>query len=224
MKCPHCVVEVNPNFSEFSIGSDPEGHWSTFAMNCPNPKCKKIIIDIASGNPHAHSNGSIYNHSLAKTIWRQTVRPFTSSRPPVPFEVDVIFATDYNEACLILNLSPKASAALSRRCLQSILRDKAGVKKGDLANEIQQVIDGKTLPSHLSESIDAIRNIGNFAAHPLKSTATGEIIEVEVGEAEWLLDVLEALFDFYFVQPAILKAKRDALNKKLADIGKPPMK
>ena len=80
------------------------------------------------------------------------------------------------------------------------------------------------MPSHLTESIDAIRNIGNFAAHPQKNTSTGEIVEVEFGEAEWILDVLESLFDFYFVQPAILKAKKDALNKKLADVGKPPMK
>ena len=98
------------------------------------------------------------------------------------------------------------------------------MKKGDLANEIQQIIDSKSLPSHLSESIDAIRNIGNFAAHPVKSTSTGEIVDVEVGEAEWLLDVIEALFDFYFVQPAILKLKREALNIKLSEIGKPQMK
>lgn len=225
MKCPHCLVEVNPNFKEFHVGNDSEGYWSIFTMNCPNPQCVKLIVDIASGSPYKNAHGQIYNNGqLQKTTWRQTVRPFTSSRPPVPPEVDVIFAADYNEACLILNLSPKASAALSRRCLQNILREKAGVKKSDLANEIQQVINSKTLPSHLSESIDAVRNIGNFASHPLKSTSTGEIVEVEVGEAEWLLDVLEALFDFYFVQPAILKAKRDALNKKLSDIGKPPMK
>lgn len=189
-----------------------------FILNCPNPKCGKKIIDLASGQPNHNLSG------LSKIDWRQAIRPFTSSRPSVPSEVETIFASDYNEACLILTLSPKASAALSRRCLQNILREKAGVKKGDLANEIQQTIDSKSLPSHLSESIDAIRNIGNFAAHPLKSTSTGEIIDVEVGEAEWLLDVIEALFDFYFVQPAILKAKREALNKKLAEIGKPPMK
>jgi hypothetical protein len=49
-------------------------------------------------------------------------------------------------------------------------------------------------------------------------------LPVELGEAEWNLDVLESLFDFYFVQPARAKAKRDALNKKLADAGKPPLK
>jgi len=32
----------------------------------------------------------------------------------------------------------------------------------------------------------------------------------------WLLDTLEGLFDFYFVQPALLQKKRAALNAKLA--------
>jgi len=224
MKCPHCLVEVNPNFGEVYLGQDKDSYWSLFTMICPNNLCGKMIIDLACGEPRKNAHGLVLGNGLANISKRQTLRPFASSRPPVPPEVELVFANDYKEACLILTLSPKASAALSRRCLQNILREKAGVKKGDLANEIQQIIDSKNLPSHLSESIDAVRNIGNFAAHPLKSTASGEIVEVEAGEAEWLLDVLEALFDFYFVQPAILKAKRDALNKKLADIGKPPMK
>jgi len=104
------------------------------------------------------------------------------------------------------------------------LREKAAVKAGNLADEIQQVVDSGKLPSHLADSIDAVRNIGNFSAHPMKSNTTGEIVAVEPQEAEWNLDVLEALFDFYYVQPALLQAKRDALNKKLADSGKPPMK
>jgi hypothetical protein len=81
-----------------------------------------------------------------------------------------------------------------------------------------------TLPSYLAESIDAVRNIGNFAAHSMKSQHSGEILDVEPGEAEWNLEVLESLFDFYFVQPAILKAKRAALDAKLGEAGKPPMK
>jgi hypothetical protein len=192
-------------------------------MDCPNPNCGKKIIDLASGEPNLDQYKSVTS-GLKVVKTRQTVRPFASSRPPVPPVVDELFAKDYKEACLILTFSPKASAALSRRCLQNVIREKAGVKKGDLSNEIQQIIDSKSLPTHLNESIDAIRNIGNFAAHPLKSTSTGEIVDVEIGEAEWLLDVLEALFDFYFVQPSVLKAKRDALNNKLADLGKPPLK
>ena len=66
--------------------------------------------------------------------------------------------------------------------------------------------------------------VAHFAVHPVKSKHTGEVIEVEPGEAEWTLDTLEGLFDFYFVQPAKLEKKRDALNKKLEAAGKPPLK
>jgi hypothetical protein len=150
-----------------------------------------------------------------------TLYPTSVTRKVAP-EIPDPFRADFLEACAVLKDSPKASAAISRRCLQMILRDVAKVKHADLSREIDEALP--TLPSMLAESVDAIRNLGNFAAHPIKSSNTGEIIPVEPGEAEWLLDVLEGLFDFYFVQPAILKKKRDELNKKLADAKKPPMK
>ena len=144
---------------------------------------------------------------------------------PVPPEVEASFTNDFNEACLVIGDSEKASAALSRRCLQKLLIEKAGAKeKAALDSQIQEVIDSGTLPSYLTEAIDAIRNIGNFALHPIKSTHTGAVIEVETGEAEWLLDTLEGLFDFYFVQPAILRKKRAALDKKLEEAGKSKLK
>jgi hypothetical protein len=152
------------------------------------------------------------------------VYPKAISRSPIPKEIPTEFAVDYREACLVLPDSEKASAALSRRCLQHLLREKAGVKKGDLANEIQQVLDSKQLPGHLADDLDAIRNIGNFAAHPMKSTVTGLIVDVEPQEAEWLVNLLEGLFDFYFVQPARAQARRDALNAKVEGAGKRPMK
>ena len=135
-----------------------------------------------------------------------------------------MFAKDFTEACLVICDSEKASAALSRRCLQNLLREKAETKAKDLAAQIQEVLDSGRLPSHLAAAIDGVRAIGNFAAHPIKSERTGEVIEVESGEAEWLLDTLEWFFDFYFVQPANLEKKRDALNKKLQEAGKPPLK
>lgn len=115
--------------------------------------------------------------------------------------------------------SPKASAALSRRCLQMILKDKGGAKTKNLADQIDEVVPN--VPSHIAADLHAVRNIGNFAAHPLKSSNTGEIVEIEDEEAEWNLDVLELLFDFYFVQPAISARRKAALNRKLKDAGKP---
>jgi hypothetical protein len=119
--------------------------------------------------------------------------------------------------------SPMASAALSRRCLQHILRESAGVKAGTLAAEIDQVLNAASLPTLVAEGLDAVREIGNFAAHPTKSTSTGEIIDVEPGEAEWNLDVVEALMDIYYVQPVRMAAKKAALNRKLGDAGKNPV-
>jgi len=50
-------------------------------------------------------------------------------------------------------------------------------------------------------------------------------VPVEPGEAEWTLETLERLFDFYFDQPAKTKERREALNKKLEDhLGKPKLK
>ena len=152
------------------------------------------------------------------------VEPKVISRAPLPTEVPPRFANDYKEACLTIADSPKASAALSRRCLQNLLKEKAGTTRNNLAGQIDEVICSKQLPSYLSEALDAVRNIGNLAAHPIKNKSTGQIVEVEPGEAEWNLDTLEGLFDFYFVQPQILKRKRAKLNQKLKDTGKPPIK
>lgn len=220
MKCPHCLVEFHAKETLHFIGEDSEGRWGIVQFSCPNPSCRKDVLYLVLGG-WVSTN---YGYNLSPKQREILIRPKTANRPPVPVEVPKEFAEDYTEACLVLADSAKASAALSRRALQYLLREKAGVDPGNLADEIQQVIDSGQLPSYLVESIDAVRNIGNFAAHPIKSQSTGEIVPVEPGEAEWNLDVLESLFDFYFVQPAVVKAKRDALNKKLGDAGKPSMK
>ncbi len=131
-------------------------------------------------------------------------------------------ADDYEEAVAVLSKSKQASAALSRRCLQQVLVEKGGAKLKDLTTQIDEVLP--KLPHYLADNVDAVRQVGNFAAHPLKSKSTGEIVKVEQGEAEWLSEVLAELFEFYYVAPAAALAKREALNQKLQDLGKPPIK
>lgn len=212
MKCPHCLENFFESWDEFTpkLLKDGDGQWKLSYCQCPS--CLRIIIDLS----RFYSNGNFQSSIL--------VRPKTISRSPLPPEIPTEFSEDYEESCLVFSESPKASAALSRRCLQYLLREKAGSTKKDLSDQIQEVLDSKNLPSYLASSLDAVRNIGNFAAHPNKSQSTGEIVDVEPGEAEWNLDVLEGLFDFYFVQEEKLREKRENLNKKLADVGKPPMK
>jgi len=126
--------------------------------------------------------------------------PPHKSLRPLPSEVPDPYKRDFDEAAAVLPLSPKASAALSRRNLQAVLRDKALTKQKDLFDQIEEVVATGKLPSHIADELHAVRNIGNFAAHEIKSKVTGAIVDVEAGEAEWNLDVLESLFDFYFVE------------------------
>lgn len=211
MQCPHCLVSIHEDENRANLATDLTGRWLSSYQICPS--CEHIIVHLI----HAERAGAKFVQSEKFLAY-----PRNATRPKAPTDVLDHIAEDFNEACLIVNDSPKASAALSRRCLQTILRETMGVKKGSLDNEIDQAME--LFPSHIFEAIDAIRHIGNFAAHPIKSTSTGEIVAVEPGESEWLLDVLEQLFDFCYVQPRILKEKRDKLNAKLKDAGKPMLK
>jgi hypothetical protein len=220
VKCPHCLTEFHDDVQDLDLGQDVDGDWGIRKYTCPSPDCQRNIYYLINGKWHRYPAGG-FNATVEEM---RLVRPKLGNRAALSPEIPVNFKEDYQEACLVLPDSLKASAALSRRCLQNLLREKGKVKPGNLANEIQQIIDSNQLPSHLEESIDAIRNIGNFAAHPSKSESTGVVIPVEIGEAEWNLEVLEMLFDFYFVQPEKTRARKEALNKKLEDMGKPKMK
>jgi hypothetical protein len=130
--------------------------------------------------------------------------------------------TDFREAVEVLPVSAKASAALSRRLLQHLLREYGSHNGRNLETEIEAAI--KVLPSYLADAIDAVRHVGNIGTHPIRSGSTGEIVQVDAGEAEWLLDTVEALIDFYIVKPAELQGRRSALDAKLVDVGKPALK
>jgi hypothetical protein len=82
----------------------------------------------------------------------------------------------------------------------------------------------KAVPASLRETVDAVRNFGNFSAHPIDDQTTLQIIDVEPEEAEWCLQILEEMFDHFYVRPAAAAARKAALNAKLAAAGKPTAK
>jgi hypothetical protein len=218
MICGHCGKGVHEAFKGFHLGwyVDTKGYDVVLGMEVMNcPECKNLIAFI----------GQIAGSKTADKITLMTrllvfpVVKTTRKRPPQ--DVPAEFANDYYEACLVLNDSSKASAALSRRCLQNVLHNKLTIKKRNLNDEIDEWIAKGGLPTNLVESLHALRVIGNFAAHPTKIENSGEIVDVEAGEAEWSLDTLELVFDHCFVQSAELQRRKDALNAKLTAAGRP---
>ncbi len=228
-KCPHCLHVVRFELANISGILDRPVQTASFDADAPSPShmprerlsivlsscphCAQLVLVVQTG---AWSGGTLNMEPDEYVIW-----PLKGTRP-IPQEVTGEIRSDYEEAVRVLNLSAKASAALSRRCLQNVLRDKANAQQRELSEQIDAVLPA--LPGYLQEIVDGIRITGNFAAHPTKSKSSGEIIPVEPGEAEWNLYVLDMLFDHYYVKPAQAKAQRDALNEKLAAAGKPPMK
>jgi len=220
MKCPHCNIAIHDQYTAISALNlaaltqppAPALNWIVLHQRCPECYESIILLERNSGN-------------VASPNWpnlKFMAYPRSATRP-IANEVPDPYRQDFSEACKVLADSPKASAALSRRCLQAILKDKLGATKNDLYDQIEEVTATGKLPSHIDRGLHAARQIGNIAAHSMKSTTTGAIVDVEPGEAEWNLDVLDSLFDFCFVMPAADAKRKAELNEKLKKIGKPPI-
>jgi len=218
MKCPYCQTAINTDdFDETEVYKEGDGscYWH-FVSSGKCPECFRLLVIVYTGENKTTDKEP---NDFIPTV----VHPKLAARP-VETEVPYVYRQDFLEAASVISISPKASAALSRRLLQTILREKFNIQDKSLALEIGAFLELKDVPTYLSEAVDAIRNIGNFAAHPIKDTNTGELVDVEPGEAEWLLEVLEALFDFAFVQPIRLSERKKNLNDKLKAVGKPQLK
>jgi hypothetical protein len=221
MKCPHCNTGIYLGFVESQVVTAP------MVMNLANQAVAPALTWTLSHQrcPECHESIILLERQTMSIGWanqRLKFMAYPHSRTrPIAAEVPDPYRQDFFEACKVLADSPKASAALSRRCLQAILKDKLGATKKDLYDQIEEVIVTGKLPSFIVEGLHDVRKIGNIAAHSMKSTTTGAIVDVEPGEAEWNLEVIEMLFDFCFVQPALAAVRKAALDKKLKEIGKP---
>ena len=218
MQCPCCQVEFHamPGDWEQAMKREPVApRWHLVSIAfCP--KCNSPIIE------HAH-----HDRAANLVYDRKIVYPLTSKQVFVDPAVPESLKNDYVEAALVLEISAKASAALSRRILQSIL-SAHGYANKDLAKQVEAVINerdpDKVIPLYVRNKIDSIRNFGNFSAHEQKDVTTSDIIEVEPQEADWCLRIVSDLFEHYYVSPAADSMMRDELNQKLQQAGKPPAK
>ena len=151
------------NISSVTFYSPSNGQLEVALAACPD--CGRVILNAVT---HVEKGKS--GVAIDSRLW-----PDTGGRA-VPQEVEAEsadLAADFQEAAAVFGKSKKASAALARRCLQMILTTKGGAKKRDLADQIDEVLP--KLPTSLAENVDAICQIGNFAAHPLKSKTAARL-------------------------------------------------
>jgi Domain of unknown function (DUF4145) len=222
MKCPHGCGVTYDGLQAFlgrpMIADGDKTAWYVAVWRCPH--CEEITLDLLLMEQRLIENGIVIRDGT-KILNRHRVWPRSSRQAPPDVPTDL--ARDYREASEVLDRSPRASAALSRRCLQHVLVDHLNVAGGDLNAQIDAVTGTGKLPSQVEDALHALRIIGNFAAHPVKAKTTGDIVDVEPDEAEWTLEVLEQLFDHVFVAPARAQARKAAFNQKLQAAGRQPL-
>ena len=153
------------------------------------PSCKKAIVSVNFGE-----EGIRLGYP-------------TQGSKPVDDAVPKEIAKDYQESLLVLQYSSNASAALSRRCLENILKNH-GFANNKLSEKIKAA--KPSLPSYIVECIDASRMIGNLAAHPNVDNCSGTLLDVDREEAELIIHMLEDLFDHYYIKP---KKNKDVMAK-----------
>jgi hypothetical protein len=197
-ECPHCErnvtitedrrsEQIHRNFIKNSTGE--HAIVTTFLIS-PNDECNQytLIANLCTLNR---------NYSPAKIdkqIRRWNLIPSSKGRI-FPDYIPKAILNDYNEACEIKDLSPKASATLARRCLQGVIRDFWKVKPDKLNKEIEAIED--KIDPLIWKAIDSVRKVGNIGAHMEKDI--NMIVDVEPHEAELLINLIETVLDEWYV-------------------------
>lgn len=199
--CPFCekdAVITNESFQLNFIDLDlenadgPRRLYTKFIV-CPDPGCQRAALGITLAEPIKDPSTSTVKHHRELKSWK-LIPP--SKAKVFPEYIPKVILDDYNEACLICDLSPRASAALSRRCLQGIIRDRWNVKPGRLVEEIEQIKDRVDPPAW--ETIDLTRKVGNIGA--FMEEEANVIAEVERHEAALLINLIERLLKDWYIE------------------------
>lgn len=220
--CPHCGKDQTVSNTRFfrktealGLGDLAQGNlaFERKVIACANPECLKATVNVCVGVNSGFS--STQQIKLGKIIFSQRIIPQGSSVPQ-PDYIPKAIRDDYYEACLIKDLSPKASATLTRRCLQGMIRNFCGISHNRLIDEITAlkaaIADGsadRAVTEESVQAIDHIRSLGNIGAHMEKDIDL--IVPVDPGEAQAMIELIELLFEEWY-------GARDRRAKRLSNI------
>lgn len=200
-RCPFCNHDstiTNENFHQdytTLTEKNSEGH-QMLVINfiiCPNKDCNKYSLSIKLFKAKFDKISRDY---IPENLLREWNLIPQSDAKPLPKYIPKAIVNDYNESCLIRDLSPKASATLSRRCLQTMIRDFWNIN--GLPN-LKQEIDAiqSKVDSITWSAINSVREIGNIGAHMEKDINL--IIDVDPGEAKLLIQLIESLIKEWYI-------------------------
>ncbi|MHA1205245.1 MAG: DUF4145 domain-containing protein [Candidatus Heimdallarchaeaceae archaeon] len=207
--CPYCDIVSQHKFYSVAISVysilDFDKYHKPKEKNNSHRKAR-VSFDC-SHSDFEHLAISICVHCNNYCIWelenKKIIFPLVYGPKPNN-DLPKDLKDDFNEARSIINLSPRASAALSRLILEKLLKH---LKiKGKNLNDMIVYLITQGLNEKLQKAMDTLRVFGNEAVHP------GQIdLKDDRETATGLLDLINIL-----VEDLISKKKRiDNLYNKL---------
>ena len=197
-KCPYCdhaqVVTDNNHDSAVAViqnAGSRHGLIKGFVETtvCANQDCRELTLELRLYRVTDQN----WLHGTPIHSW--SLLPESTARPQ-PEYIPAPIVDNYRQACRIKDLSPNASAAMSRRCLQGMIRDFWQVQgERTLWDEIQAIKD--RVDPTTWEAIDAVREVGNIGAHMKQDVNL--ILDVEPDEAQVLIGLIEMLFKDWYI-------------------------
>lgn len=234
MQCPTCGMHSPPAWEMFEthrVGGYVSGlprarnvnhQVSLDWMRCSNELCEQLIIRVHDARPTFPGGGPAL--VMRTDSWIAFPRFGEATRPIDPL-VPEPYRTDYAEAAAILDISHRMSAVLSRRILGDLLKKYARKEHKRLTAQIDAFTEESGHPSSLTSNLHHFREVGDFAAHTQEDQGqAGEpeptVIDVDREEAEWTLDLVDRLFDYFIVQPAKDEQIKRRLDEKIERAGR----
>lgn len=209
--CPFCQHDMSISDSTYSKRLPSfENDEGAYRVNSKNYIDKSTLQVNFYKCPHCDKTSITLNGVGFET---KSINMFihpNSNAKQYPDYITISIRQDYEEACSIVNLSPKASATLSRRCLQGMIRDFWGISKPRLIDEINE-LQGKIHPT-LWKVIDSTRRIGNIGAHMEKDINL--IVDIDPDEAQKLIKLIELLIKDWYIQ----RHEQETLYADIIDI------
>jgi hypothetical protein len=143
--CPHCGAIAHQIWLDIFVVDD---------YQTPSPVPKLDVSECQ--NPDCHKQSVWYNKKMVYPL---------SSAAPLPYDdMPLDVKEDFLEARDVVEISPRAAAALLRLALQKLMKH-LGQKGEKINTDIGELVKAG-LPVKIKLALDSLRIYGNYAVHP----------------------------------------------------------
>ncbi|WDZ95760.1 DUF4145 domain-containing protein [Herbaspirillum sp. WKF16] len=196
--CPFCSAVAQMTWT---YGDSPKEFSSNRIGQAKCNACDEVSIWRSDLNSTRQLLSDLASKSAIVEVPGTMIYPRESTAPPASMDLPEDCRQDYREAREILELSPRAAAALLRLIVQKLCVH-FGEPGKNINADIASLVKKGSLNAQIQQALDVVRIVGNSSVHP------GEI------QVEDNVDLVRKMFFLvnYIVQEMITSPKqRDAL-------------